>query len=323
MSDQVADEVTFSPLPQLAAAPTANPTAVLPSQPAEGLPSLEEPWSPEGAAVQAEADEAARQIRVGRAAQRWDSPSGQVPTVTRRVTTEAAPAGRHHTLLPRAMVVGACISAFATPLMFYWLEREGRIDISEDSIAFDDEARRLLRVMVVGTVVSYTIGWLWWTAAAAMNARHRSRWTVAPWLAPLAFVTIAVATAMLPGLTDGASENARIGIVLGWALIVLTCHFGVLGSYRRAASAVGSTQAPWTRLIVLPWVAGGLSVAVSFFASAWQAGLFMVLPVSYLVVIGWYALSMYQALQSFDRACIGRQMMHSDDVLPDFLKRRP
>jgi hypothetical protein len=73
---------------------------------------------------------------------------------------------------------------------------------------------------------------------------------------------------------------------------------------------------------MLPWVCVGLNLIARFCTTAVGDSYTTVIGVVNLGFIGMYVLGTYQALSSFDRACAGRHMAHSDrDELPDFLKR--
>ena len=173
----------------------------------------------------------------------------------------------------------------------------------------------------------YGLGWFWWGVAAALNARLRSRYVVTPFFVPFTLLLIGASAYFVPrllqertGSTD--ADNNRLIVAIGLMVMAFIAHFGSLSAYRRAAAAVGGTQRPWTFIIMLPWACLGLNLLARFFTTAVGDSYMTVIGVVNLGFIGMYVLGTYQALSSFDRACAGRHMAHSDrDELPDFMTR--
>lgn len=231
---------------------------------------------------------------------------------------------RHHTLLPRTLCIAALLTGLGSPIAVLMLNRAGHLDLNANGIwIYDETAERVLTVGVAGAATALVVGWLWWATAAAANARHSSRWGMSPWT-PLASVAVsAVAVAFLPQLVEGQEEGVQSAIGILVALVVMVAHLGVVAGFRRAADAIGAPQGGWTLLIVLPWAAAALGAVAGFYAAAANKPMMMAVPVIALAIYGWYALTMYQAMLSFDRACIGtRILVHDDDSFTRFLQHR-
>ena len=77
-------------------------------------------------------------------------------------------------------------------------------------------------------------------------------------------------------------------------------------------------------MIAIPWFALGFSVFAAFLAQALPDDPFeRIMQGSWVVFYATFAVSLYLAMSSFDRACRGRSMHPvSRDALPEFLKRR-
>jgi hypothetical protein len=142
-----------------------------------------------------------------------------------------------------------------------------------------------------------------------------------PWLVPIAYGAVGVLAGVHTEFGPSMSENVKL--VLGGVtfLAVVYAGWGVLWNLRQSAITINAASGPWTRLIALPFAITLLSMLTGVLVrfSGPTTGL-LVLEVSYLGALGWYALSLFQATSSFDRACAGRQLTHdSDEALPAFL----
>jgi hypothetical protein len=233
----------------------------------------------------------------------------------------------YHTLVPRMMVITALLAALGFPLLLGMLVYQGHLDIEGNNWFFDDRGRYLATAGAVAVALCYGLGWFWWGVAAALNARLRSRYVVTPFFVPFTLVLIGASAYFVPRLLHGRSggtdaDNNRLIVAISLVVLAYIAHFGSLSAYRRAAGAVGGTQRPWTFIIALPWVCIGLNLLARFFTTAAGDSFLTVIGVVNMGFIGMYVLGTYQALSSFDRACAGRHMAHSDrNELPDFLKR--
>lgn len=231
---------------------------------------------------------------------------------------------RHHTLLPRTLCIAALLTGLGSPIAVLMLNRAGHLELNAAGIwIYDDTAERVLLVGAVGAGVSLVVGWLWWATAAAANAKHSSRWGMSPWMPLVSIVTSALAVAFLPQLVEGQDEGVQSAIGILTALFVMIAHLGVVAGFRRTADAIGAPQRGWTLLIVLPWAAAALGAVAGFYAAAANKPMLMAVPVIALAMYGWYALTMYQAMKSFDRACIGTRILgHDDESFSRFLQHR-
>lgn len=216
------------------------------------------------------------------------------------------------------------MTGLGSPIAVLMLNRAAHLDLNAKGIwIYDETAERVLLVGAAGAAVGFVVGWLWWATAAAANAKHSSRWGMSPWM-PIASVAVsAVAVAFLPQLVEGQDEGVQSAIGILTALVVMVAHLGVVSGFRRTADAIGAPQRGWTLLIVLPWVAVALGAVAGFYAAAANKPMLMAVPVIALAIYGWYALTMYQAMRSFDRACIGTRILgHDDESFTRFLQHR-
>lgn len=232
----------------------------------------------------------------------------------------------HHTLLPRTMVIAASLAALGSPLLAFVLERQGHLELDGANWYFDDEGRSVATAGVTAIAVCTVFGWLWWTTAAALNARKQARYTVSPWFAPLLIALMSGCGYLLVGTLRsdayGDEEQTRRIIVIS-ALIatIVISHFMILESYRRAAGVIGASQRPWLLVILLPWFTLAANMLAQFFGQTVDDSYLKVSALGNLFVVGAQVLALYQAMSSFDRACSGRHMAHDDnDDLADFLR---
>jgi cation transport ATPase len=250
-----------------------------------------------------------------------------VAKAAQRARREAESHSRYHTLLPRLMVIAALLAALGSPVFLEVLRLQDHLRVEGNDWFFDDRGRRLAvaGVAVIGTC--FVLGWLWWGVAAALNARRRSRHTVTPLLVPFTIALTVAALYFVPQLMDEASgradnHNTRVLIAGVLVALALITHFASLSAYRRAAGAVGGNQRPWSFIIILPWVCLGLNLLARFFTTAVGDSYLTVIALVNMAFVGAYIYGMHQALASFDRACVGRRMAHSDrEEVPNFLRR--
>lgn len=302
MEDLVAEE-SYS---QLAAALTPNPpTEVLPAH------SGEVPVLPGEAA----ADELRQRTVAAR-------PGHRV-----HLTTHTVEGSNHHTMLPRMMVTTGMLATLGSPILLAVLHRRGHFDLDGTEYVMDDRGRTVVTAAVVAIVACYNLGWWWWTMAASINARKRARYTVSPWFSTVVMVLTVACIWLLPRAIDrqrNAAEtySATFYWCLGLIIVPVAAHFAMVGAFRRAARAIGAPQRPWTFVTVAPFVMVGVNGLIRFFSQLVGNTFFAVTGIINLAFVGSYVLALYQGMASFDRACIGRQMAHSDRAdLSEFIAR--
>lgn len=232
----------------------------------------------------------------------------------------------HHTMVPRMMVTAGLLAALGSPLFFLVLYRQGHFDIIGNDWFFDERGRKLAKAAVTAIAACTTLGWLWWTTSAALNARHRARYAVSPFFASIAALVIIGSGALLPQVIDALSERSgEAGLIALFVVLMVApvvAFFGTLTAYRRSAGAIGASQRPWNVIIIVPWVMVALNLFAQFFTKAVGDNFLTVIGVVNLTFLGAMVLALYQAMSSFDRACTGRQMSHSDRAdVPDFMRR--
>jgi hypothetical protein len=228
----------------------------------------------------------------------------------------------HHygTVVPRTMCVTGFLLSFGLPAVVALLNSQGHVELVNSKLHFDHLAHRVLVVLGIGAAACYELGFLWWAVQAARNARQRTRWAVSPLLAPLAYVGVIVAFVAAAFLRRSLGHNGNFAYA-GAGVVGVAIVFGVLGAYRKTANAVGGPTRYFTRLIALPWAAAALAGVFAFFSGYLGDSVRVAMVLLLELVQGFYGLTMYQALTSFDRACAGRMQIHQDDdAIQKFLK---
>jgi hypothetical protein len=234
----------------------------------------------------------------------------------------------HHTLLPRTMVIAALLSALSAPLVGFVLESQDHLRVDGTDWFIDARGRQVATALIVAVVSCSVLGWMWWTTSAAMNARKQARYTVSPWFSPLLIVLMVGCTALLIATLQSDSygeqdQSRKTLVIVALATIIVISHFLILEAYRRAAHVIGASSRPWLIVVVVPWVMLGANLLAQFFARTVGASYLKVSVLANMFVFGGLVLALYQAMSSFDRACSGRHMSHSDrGELPDFLRGR-
>lgn len=234
----------------------------------------------------------------------------------------------HHTLLPRTMVIAGLLAGLGSPLVGFVLERQGHLELDGANWYLDDRGRSVATAVVVSVVACSVLGWLWWTTAAALNARKQARYTVSPIFAPILILLMSGCAVLLVDTlqttTYGGDEHTRkLLIVSALIAIVVVSHFLILEAYRRAAGVIGGSQRPWLFVIVLPWATLAANLLAQFFARTVGDSYLHVMGLGNMFVCGAQVLALYQAMSSFDRACSGRHMAHNErGELPDFMRSR-
>ena len=242
------------------------------------------------------------------------SPVMQVPAGTRF----------HHTLLPRAMVMASLVVGLSLPAWVIVLEQNGHVSVTGIHTTIDDEGTRWMTALVVAAMVGYALGWLWWSVAAALNATNRSRWSVAAWAAPVGYAISLAVVGAVPVISDHVDPELGTLVVLLGVFVLAIAHFAVLRAYRQTAAAIGGAVTPWTLVIMLPWAALAFSVIVAFLSKAIGDAVFeRVMQGGWVAFYAGYAISLYSAMASFDRACSGTVLGRAGrGELPEFLKQR-
>ena len=234
----------------------------------------------------------------------------------------AAERVRHfHTWLPRQMVAVGLFGVVLLPVALYFLDDDDHIGFADGRFVVDSIGRESLRVVVGAGLGSALVGWLLWTVAAALNARSKSRWSISPYSLPMAYVFVGGLAIGAAAFTENFTNKYSIPATFVVAGVGLICHLGVFAAFRRAAVAIGAPDTPWTRAMVLPSVIALVAGLGAFFTQAIAS------PTNFLVFSGLtFALTLLmvaswvQAMSSFDRSCVGRQMSHETMEIPAFLR---
>jgi hypothetical protein len=235
----------------------------------------------------------------------------------------------HHTLVPRLMVVTAMVAALGAPLFLFGLFRQGHFDVAGRDWYFDDRGRRLAVAGASAVGACFCLGWCWWTAAAAANARNRARYSASPFLGPLAMAAAGGCVYLLPRAIDARTDATDADVLkltvlcVTLAVVPFLAYFVTVGTFSRTARAIGAAHRPWIVTIVLPWMMLGLNLFSRFFTEAVGDSYLTVTGVVNLAFIVIYVLAAYVAMRSFDRTCAGRLMAHDARVpLDAFTQRR-
>lgn len=245
-----------------------------------------------------------------------------------RLTATRDDGSSHHTLLPRLMVVTSMLAALGFPLFLLELYRQGHFEMVDWKWYFDERGRRLAVSGVYAIGACFCLGWVWWTAAAALNARNKAKYAISPIFGPFAIATTGACLYLLPRALKALDEAASDDRLKMWALVVTLCvvpvfaYFSTVGTFSRTAGAIGASRRPWLVIVGLPWVMGGLFLFSRFFTTAVGDGYWTMTGVIGWVMIGGYVLALYFAMTSFDRTCAGRHMSHDDRGHPELFRTR-
>ena len=226
------------------------------------------------------------------------------------------------------MVIAALLGVLGSPAVAFVLERQGHLELDGTNWHFDRFGRSVATAVVFAVVVCSVLGWLWWTAASALNARKHARYTVSPVFAPLLILLMSGCALLLVGTLrvdahGDVEQNRKAWVAAGLIGVALGAHFLILESYRRAASVIGAAQRPWLVVLLLPWAALGANFLAQFFAQAAGESYLKAIALGNMFVCGVQVLALYKAMSSFDRACSGGNMSHNARPdLPDFLRSR-
>ena len=211
-------------------------------------------------------------------------------------------------------------------MVAFILERQGHLELDGRNWYFDERGRSVATAVVAAVVACSVLGWLWWTTAAALNARKQARYTVSALFAPTLILVMSGCGVLLVGTLQSDAYSAddstrKAMVVSALVAIAVICHFLILEGYRRAAGVIGGAQRPWLLVILLPWVTLGANLLAQFFAETVGDSYLKYMALGNMFVCGVQVLALYQAMSSFDRACSGRHMAHNDrGELPDFLR---
>lgn len=234
----------------------------------------------------------------------------------------------HHTLLPRLMVVTSMVAVLGFPLFLGELYRQGHFDMIDWKWQFDERGRQLAVSGVYAIAACFCLGWVWWTAAAALNARNKAKYAISPIFGPIAIATTGACLYLLPRALTAyrdAEESDRwrlLALCITLGVVPVVAYFSTVGTFSRTAGAIGASRRPWFVIIGLPWVMGGLFLFSRFFTTAVGDGYWTVTGLVGLVLIGGYVLALYFAMTSFDRTCAGRHMSHDDRGNPELFRSR-
>ena len=239
-----------------------------------------------------------------------------MPDQTEQVAT------RHRTLIPRTLCFAGALGWFALPAFVVVLFDAGRAEVGDNGVlTLDDESLVMVSQLALLATTVYLLGWLWWATVAAFNARNISRHTLWPGTPLVAFLVQVGAVAAGEYLVlEG--DLATTAVDFGVVAVIVTAHFLVV-AFRRTAGAIRAPQAPWTRMIALPWAAFAFNVVLAFFMGFVSRSLAVAAIGSQVAILGWYVISFYQAMTGFDRACVGRAILGQDDqAFAKFLKQQ-
>jgi biotin transporter BioY len=226
----------------------------------------------------------------------------------------------HETMVPRTLTVAGFFILFAFPAVALLLNDGKHLTYRHRVVHMDDKAHRIILVLLVGAAGCLLVGWLWWSVAAALNARKRSRWAVSPFFVPVTYVLYAM-LALIAGLSKEVLGDNWFYGEAGALAVAVIIYFSTLGAYSKTAQGVGSPSTYFTRLIVIPWAAFAGSLVALFFARYLSEEARLIVFLLFVLVQGVYGLTMFQAMSHFDRACAGTRMAHDDpDAVANFLK---
>jgi small neutral amino acid transporter SnatA (MarC family) len=290
MTDSVASEAVGR-----VGATAPGPTAQPPTRPM---------WNP--------VEEARKKAELAMAAAAANGASGVMPSL-------GTIKPRHHTLTPRLMVAVSLVSWVFSFGVRQTLGDSDYLRVAGDNVEFTPMGRLLFIGMVGGPAGLYLSGWVWWTAAAGANARHKSEKAGSAALAPVAH---ALVFGLMAGLAYIAtrSGDADTGIVMLLVFVAwMVTNLGILLVFRSKAAAIKAETAPWSRLLWLPLllvVAAGIFGRVGLELPAVEIAGSVVL----LAIAVWYLVSVATAMRSFDHACRTPNLARSDGEMPNFMR---
>lgn len=232
--------------------------------------------------------------------------AAEMPTRERK-----APGEFRSVMIPRTVTVTGFFLMFSFPAVFMYLNYKDHAPLMNGTFEPDEFAKRISLVMLGGGLLCMLFGWLWWGIAAALNARHRAKWSVSPWYVPLTYFAVggaAVLAGMSPRWLGDQAIYAR-ACALAFGVVMF---FSTLGTYRTTAEAVGSETKYFTRLIVVPWVVFAAGGVTWWFWHYLPTQAILGAYVGLQLVQGLYGLWMYQAMLAFDKACAGTRQMRQD-----------
>lgn len=207
------------------------------------------------------------------------------------------------------------------PWGLYVLDDDDHLRVENGQLTFDEVGRKSLQSVVLIGLLAALVGWLLWTIGAAINARGKTRWSVSPLSAPLAYLFVFGLAVAGSVLSDGFTNQFGALAIIAVAAVAIICHLGILAAFRRAAVAIGAPDAPWTRVMVLPLAIGLITSVGAFFNRAVSSPASMLAFSSVTFALGLLMVAnLTKAMGSFDRSCIGRQMSHENMQIPDFLR---
>ncbi|MBI4884377.1 MAG: hypothetical protein HY826_10025 [Actinobacteria bacterium] len=241
---------------------------------------------------------------------------------SQRPAAEPEVSRRHvHTWLPRQLVVFGLFGVQLMPWALYLLDDDDHLRVENGQLAFDEIGRRSLESVALIGLLAASVGWLLWTIGAAINARAKTRWSVSPLSAPLAYLFVFGLAVAGSVVSEDFTNKYEAPAVIVVAVVAVVCHLGILAAFRRAAVAIGAPDAPWTRVMVLPLAIVLISSVGAFFNRAVSSPASMVAFSSVTFGLGLLMVAnLAKAMGSFDRSCVGRQMSHENLQIPAFLR---
>ena len=238
----------------------------------------------------------------------------------------AAPAVLRHTTFPRILVAFAPLLGLMGIGCAALLRTRGLLT---ESAGFDLYGDKVTEYRLDPSMNPVAIGiafllfalpifaWGWWIVAATLNAQAKSRRSGWPWTLPLSVIVAVVALLGSSFVPKGLRPIMLIVSVVAY----VWGAYGVLFSLRKSARAIKADESYWTRLMVIPWLCGLVTVAVLVAASerdSAEIAVFGLLVPLGLSMWGW--LTLCQGMASFDRSCRATEVVRSDaESLPSFM----
>jgi len=214
-------------------------------------------------------------------------------------------------------LVGSLVSIFANQL----LVRLGEATEVAGKLQFSPLGRLLWIGVVGGSAGAYLAGWVWWTAAAAANARHKTRKAGSAASAPVAH---AVVFALIGALSYFAprSDDVTQGVLLLFVLgIWAAAHLGMLMMFRRKADAIKAPVDSWRRMLWLPFAASVTAGSLLRLSNSQDMPMLAIAGAAIaLALVLWYLVSVASAMKSFDEACRTPAVGRADGEVPDFMR---
>ncbi len=203
---------------------------------------------------------------------------------------------QHHTVTPRVLCVCGYFASLPVAVL-YAGERERGDDV---------HSQRVLVAVLLVCSAAYGLGWLWWTVAAALNARKTTLMGVSALTAPV-YALLAVVGIRYAVQHPDAAGWVMMGILLG--------YLWVLNGFRTTAKLLVAPSEHFARLMWLPLVVGVSSSAAALLrygSPVWGGVAVLTL---YSLGVTYYGITINRAMSSFDRAAARKAERRDDAAL--------